>query len=740
MTSWMGTLPRSRRLQMPLGAGILLALVLVVLLVPSVTASGTVSSRGSLSAPSAQSFQVGVLKLTDDSTLQYLKLGHVLSTLTDAALAGRSTGYQRTYQLSLTTALVVPLVSVTLVTSPLTVLGQPGQLPGGQDALPPFASWSFTILAQGQNDTANWTANAGTGQLYRSVPWQSGQFVITGRTTPVLSISVLPTLVGGQSAPASGFVANSIFSPSSGTANDPAFPGLAAATHPGIVRIGITSIGVSITWNVTNHSVSYKWVGFDRMVNFSESMGANIMLSLPAGSWGDGNTLPVGMPLDPTMPVTFYGTTGYFPTTVAYAKYVGALAQHVQSTKARVVYWNIGNEVPRVNVSEVASFIKVFNTALTAIHRYLPGARVGTDVLLDPKYLPQFAKGAPTTGFLSFHMYAVAGMCINNGVYCPPTGGNNGVPDPNLVDRSTEFGTMLAWEPPLSARSDWYNATGHWLPVIDSESGLNHEGGTLATASGTDPRIETLFGAQWLAGLYIDGTQEGVKGIVYYTLAGPETLNVTPTSAAGGWGFEMIRENASGPAILYAPYWAATMWGKAVPSQSPALITTGSVAALAEAQAYRTHAGVSVVAVNHVNATVKFTVSFPGASLSPSNLSLLDHRSYSETWNVATHQEVLGKSGVLSRVRTSNPVTFILQGYGVAVLTEVPSGTHAPARSVPALGALFDPSALCSAANTTHGSDATAPAGVAAPAFLEAARTPWTEGRVVAASRPSLAS
>lgn len=735
----MGTLARPRQLPLSLGAGLLLAVTLVVLLVPPVSASGTLSPNGSLAAPSGLVFQTGVLKLADDSTLQYLKLGHVLSTLTDAAVSGHGTGYQRTYQVTLGTLVAVPLVSVTLVTSPLTVLGQPGQLPGGEDALPPFASWSFTILQAGQNDTGNWTANPATGQLYRSIPWQNAQFVITGRTTPVLSITVQPTLVGGQSAPASGFVANSIFSPSSGTANDPAFPGLAAATHPGIVRIGITSIGVAITWNVTNHSVSYKWVGFDKMVNFSESIGANIMLSLPAGSWGDGNTLPVGMPLDPTMPVTFYGTTGYFPTTVAYAKYVGALAQHVQSTKARVAYWNIGNEVPRVNVSEVATFIKVFNSGLSAIHRYLPNALVGTDVMMDPKYLPQFAKGAPNTGFLSFHMYAVAGMCIDNGVYCPPAGGVNGVPDPALVDRSTEFGTMLAWEPPLSARSDWYNATGHWLPVIDSETGLNHEGGTLATASGTDPRIETLFGAQWLAGLYIDGTQEGVKGIVYYTLAGPESLNVTPTSAYGGWGFEMIRENATGPAILYAPYWAATMWGQAVPSQSPALITTGSVPALAEAQAYRTHAGVSVVAVNHVNATVKFTVSFPGAALTPSNLTLLDHRSYSETWDVATHQEVLGKSGVLSRVRTSNPVTFILQGYGVAVLTEVPA-THTPARSVPALGSLFVPSNLCSSANTTLGADTTAPAGVTAPAFLEAARTPWTEGRVIAASRPSLAA
>jgi hypothetical protein len=146
---------------------------------------------------------------------------------------------------------------------------------------------------------------------------------------------------------------------------------------------------------------------------------------------------------------------------------------------------------------------------------------------------------------------------------------------------------------------------------------------------------------------------------------------------------------------------------------------------------------VSVVAVNHVNVSVRFTISFPGQSLVPTNLSILDHRSYSETWDAVTHQEILTKSGILNRLRTSNPVTFVLQGYGVAVLTESPAGTHGGAQFAP--GAMLGESGLCPAgafANDTFsfsGWDAGASFGAGAGA-------PPAASRVAAAARPVLPS
>jgi hypothetical protein len=736
VTSKTNLLAPSHASHLSLPAGALVVFALVVLLLPT-SAGLTATVTPTAASPSAAFLSGGAMKLLDDSSIKDLLAGKLISVLTDTALPGPSTGYQRTYTVNIVATVAVPLLSVAVTTSPVTVMSQPAQLPGGADAMPPFSLWSFTILVRGHNDTANWSSNPVTGTLTRTAPWEDTSYTITGRATQTLSISVLPTAVAGQVAPASGFVANGIFSTTSDTSNSTAFPGLAAATHPGIVRIGITSMGVQISWNASNNSVSFKWTGLDRLINFSESMGANILLSLPAGSWGDGNTLPVGMPLNPLMPVTFYGTTGYFPTVTAYTKYVEALAEHVHAMKEHVMYWSIGNEVPRVNVSEVATFIKVFNAAELAVHKYLPAALVGTDVMMDPDYITQFAKGSPNTQFLSFHFYAVTGMCLQNGVYCPPQGGSEGTPDQDVVDRSTEFGTMLAWDPPLVARDEWHNLTGKWLPVLDSESNLNHEGGTLATAAGTDPRIQTLFGAQWLAGLYIDGTQQGVKAIVYYTLAGPSAINSTPTSAYGGWGFQMIRINGTST-DLYAPFWAATMWGRAVPPQSAALLTTGSVDAVAEAQAYRVGTGISVVAVNHVNATVRFTISFPGQSLVPTNLTLLDHRSYSETWDAVTHQEILSKSGLLPRVRTTNPVTFVLQGYGVAVLTEAPTGGHPGVHF--ASGALFGESGLCPVGNVSGTTTFSTTAWSGAGDFGQSERTPWTGVLVAATSRPVLPS
>jgi len=278
-------------------------------------------------------------------------------------------------------------------------------------------------------------------------------------------------------------------------------------------------------------------------------------------------------------------------------------------------------------------------------------------------------------------------MCVNATQYCPPAGGSNGVPDPSLIARSSEFATMRNWLPPTIARMTWRNLTGTTLPVIDSESNLNHEGGALSPTTGTDPRIQSLFGAQWWAGLYLDAAQQHVQNLMYYTLAGPSAIAPSATSAVGGWGFQMVRENASAPPVLYAPYWSALLWAEGVPPRSHALVTNGSVDGLAEAQAFQNGSGISVVVVNHVNSTVRFNISLAAPGYVPASLTVLDRRSYSEVWNSTNHQEVLLKSGILNLSRSKNPVSFQIRGYGVALLQEVPAG-HRPLGGAPRLAPL----------------------------------------------------
>jgi len=339
--------------------------------------------------------------ISDGKSITLRHQGVVLSVLSDQVQYLHGTGGYRQYSISVVATVGLPLTLVSIASFPLTVLAQPQQMPGGADAIPPFAWWSFTVYSGGHNDTRNWTANASAESLTRTAAWVSGSFVLTGSVRPVLPIQVNPTQLDGFYAPGSGFVANGIFAPGTDTANNPGFNALAAATHPRIIRVSLTTVGVSVGWNsATGQPVFGRWGVFNNIVNFSRSLGAAVYLSLPAGTWGNGNTLPTGMPLDPNVSVVFPSGTGSFPTPRAYSAYVRGLALHMVSLGLKVKYWNIGNEVPRSNATEVSAFVAVFNAGEAAIHQVVPNALVGSDVMMDPNYIDQFAKTANGVGFL----------------------------------------------------------------------------------------------------------------------------------------------------------------------------------------------------------------------------------------------------------------------------------------------------------------------------------------------------
>jgi hypothetical protein len=494
----------------------------------------------------------------------------------------------------------------------------------------------------------------------------------------MLSILVNATEETGATAPSGGYVTTGTDSGASGPRNDTAFLALGQALDPGFVRIGTTTINMPVTWNATTDAPTFGWLGLDQALNYSVEMNSTLLLSVPAGTWGNGNELPAGMPLDHAFPILFNGSgkVGYFPTPEAYRDFLEPIAAHVQASGVGHVYWSIGNEVPRVNVTEVAAFITLFNAAASTIHRILPTALVGSDVMMDKTYLPEFAQLSRGVGFLSFHYYAAAGICLVNGSYCPPSGGMNGTTDPTLVDGGSGFGRMWSWDAPHLSQILWHNLTGAWLPVLDSEVNLNHMGGQYTASIGTDPRIQTLFNAAWLGHLFIDGTQQNLSSILYFTLAGPEIVTNTSTSPWGGWGFQMAGLGPTGNYTIYAPYWAMMLWAQAVPHEAPALETSGSVPTIGEAQAYQNGTGISVLLVNRVNSTVRFSVDLADGEWAPTSLRILDRLSYLETYNSTSGQEQLYKSGLLDKFPGINPVVVTIRGYGIAVLSEVLTPAH----------------------------------------------------------------
>ncbi|MCI4330729.1 MAG: hypothetical protein L3K19_02635, partial [Thermoplasmata archaeon] len=587
-----------------------MAAVGAFLIVPSlILTSGVASAAPSGRIATATGPQLWLPTVIDGGHIDLLKAGITISVLSDRAQFISGNTFSRSYNITLGVSVSFPLVFAHVETFPLGQWGNPQQLPGGVDALPPMSYWTWSVYQGGVNDTANWTYYSSVAGLIRTVAWSAASFTVVGKVNPRFNIQVNALANTGMTAPTVGYVATDVLSPASNASTDPDFLRLAQSLKPGLIRFGLTSIGMNVTWNSTYQLPVFRWRAFDAITNFSQHLPAQALMSLPAGTWGDGNTLPVGMPLNTSYQVSFYGATGYFPTTKAYGAYVSGLVQHVLLMGDTITYWSIGNEVPRFTVAEVNEYIQLFNVAAATIHATFPTALVGSDIMMDPHYITQFAKTTKGVGFLSFHYYPATGICMSNGVYCAPAGGASGTTDATLIDGPNYIGHLSLWDAPALSQMIWRNLTGRSLPVIDAETNLNHMGGQYTASGGTDPRIPSIFAASWLGATLIQSVQQNLSSLLWYGFTGPAVQTPTNTSQYGGWGFQLTSEGTHDNNTKYAPYWALRLWSQGVERGAPALSTTGADPYVVEAQAFGAGTtGLSVFVVNRVNATVHVTI------------------------------------------------------------------------------------------------------------------------------------
>lgn len=648
--------------------------VLAFLIVPSLVLTAGVGAAGSVgrSAAAAPTPQLWLPTVIDGGHVDLLSAGKVLSVMTDHAAFVSGNPYTRTYSISVGVTVSLPLFSAHVESFPLAMWGDPTQYPGGVDALPPLSYWSWTVYHGTTNDTANWTMYPTVSSLMRTIPWSWTNYTVVGKVFPRFNLQVGAVSPTGGVAPNVGYVATDVLSPASNASSDPDFLNLAQSLHPGLIRFGTTSIGMNVTWNSTYNLPVFRWRAFDSILAFAKSIPSPVLMSLPVGTWGDGNNLPSNMPLNLSYTMNFYGATGYFPTVAAYTAFISGLVQHVNASGENVTYWSIGNEVPRYTASEVDEYIQLFNAAASTIHQTFPHALVGSDVMMDPKYIRQFALSATGVGFLSFHYYPATGICMNGGTYCPPAGGALGTTDPTIIDGPNYIGHLTLWDAPALAQMVWRNLTGDTLPVLDAETNLNHMGGQYTVTGGTDPRIPTLFAASWLDAMLLQSVAQNLSTFLYYGFTGPAVQTPSNTSQYGGWGFQMTSEGTHDNDTLYAPYWGLWLWAEGVSPGAAALSTTGGDPAVVEAQAFRSGSqDVNILIVNRVNTTIKVELNVTGANEVPQSLQVLGPLSYKEVFNPTTQTERLVRSTVANfPVPPANPVRLTLKGYSVALLRE----------------------------------------------------------------------
>jgi hypothetical protein len=645
----------------------------------SPSASGTLTTSGAPAPP--------MLSISDGQTIAINSPKH--ATLQDQIFFSIPTASSRTYTIQLKASVPLKSVLVTIVTYPISQWGLPNQLPGGADSLPVLALWNWSIEDLGVNVTSEWKSVTWNQQLSGVTTWANQTIVIQGTTTPRTTVTVTPTSLDGTYAPAIGFVVNTPGVAGGIPTNDSSFGATAAALEPGIVRFSTTTAAVMYSWNTETNQPAWNFSYFDSLVSFSRSTGGGILLTLPAGTWGDGNTLPLHMPVNMSVAVPGPLGLGYFPGNAAYVAYVEGIVNHTIASGEHIAYWTIGNEFPTQSLALVMAYTNLFNLAEKTIHLKLPTALVGSDVMTNTTYESYFATHAQNVGFLSFHLYPSAGLCVVHGSYCAPKGAPLGSTDEGILSHSAyEF--LANDYAPKTAQSMWFNMTRHWVPIFDAESNLNGVGGSISNAAvGTDPRTQTLFGASWVTSLLIDSAFQNVSDVTYFDLSsGWETPN-TLTSQYGGWGYGLTSENAAHTSTLYAPYYALKLWANAFPAHAPGVMAESSSPSTIHTYAALDGSSLSIVLESRVAVPVSVSLVVADSRYTLESVTTLDQAGYNMVYEPWLDSTVL-KSDNLQFTNSPTPTAVTITGYGVAVakyvLTEgsgdqPTAGTHASPRT-----------------------------------------------------------
>lgn len=721
-----------------LAAAATLAVLLVV--VPSLPAA---SAAGAALRPSAPVALLNATYVLGDGASLVVSGATRHATLTDQISYGVSSATQRSYTVSVQTTVALPRVPIRIESAPVVDWSGPGELPSGPAFLPPISWWHWSVNRGTVNDSANWTWSPTQG-LTRAWSCVNATFAVTGRVTLHLGVDLEPWVANRTRATGA---ATMLINPAPGSgavpANDSDFASLLQPLHPALIRIG-QATAAPATWNATSGHPSFHMSGLVRQANLTRQVGAQLYLSLPAGSWGDGNTLPAGMPLNRSAAVLFGNRSGYFPNESAYATYVRVLAKQVLADGIDVTYWNVGNEVPVKNGGSVpAAYLKLFDIAAYQLHALNRSWRVGSDVMTVASEIDFFAAHARGVDFLSFHFYPADVQCPVWGTYCAPNDAAHWYTDTALWQANH---SMLGahFLPPAAAQTEWHNVSGRWLPILDSESNLAKTPG----GAGTDPRQQALFGAAWTASMLITGSEQNLSDLVYFALESPPTVPTNASGRYGGWGYGLTSEGTRDNNTRFAPYWTLALWGASFAPGIPGLTAVATNSTLLESYAARSGASASVILVNRADVMTSVHVRYPGTGSANVEVSTLDQRSYREVYSPTTQRTTLKASGLLVKNVTSSSGLYVrLSGYGVAVL-RIPNVNFSAAtlravgaRPAPLGGPRLLPLAPCAASPVVPGAGSLAVGAPAVtPAALLVARSPPAVAgggsRGVAARRP----
>jgi len=298
-------------------------------------------------------------------------------------------------------------------------------------------------------------------------------------------------------------------------------------------RYGYPNLMPCTYWNEAAKTGTWDWTQVDNLTQAIFSVGAEPLYCLGWMRDNIQNYIPPGMAVNPN--------TG-LPYPESYAAYAKEWVKHFKALGLPVRYYQISNEpyfyFGWSSSPKLGYYVDLWNTVARAMRSENPNILLSNDAIKMKILLDYWLTHGDDVDYLDFHKYDAdtAGQYTNAEML--------------IRAEQMQFETYGSFYGVSEARQKWFSARGKWLPVINSESNLDS-----AWETGTDPRIQQMTGAVWLALVLRTAMLKGLTYSVYFEFCSSRSQQ---EAQGTGWGFGMINEDDNHP---WYPYYAQKMMG-----------------------------------------------------------------------------------------------------------------------------------------------------------------------------------
>ncbi|MGB9841308.1 MAG: hypothetical protein ACPLKZ_01135 [Candidatus Bathyarchaeales archaeon] len=317
--------------------------------------------------------------------------------------------------------------------------------------------------------------------------------------------------------------------------NRPVLKQLARDANFKLVRLFSHRIEPCSYWNEATKTGTFNWANVDTLVQEIFNIGAEPLICI---GFCDSTQIiiPPGMAIN--------ATTG-LPNPESFAAYCAEWVKHFKQTQKLVKYYEILNEPWMYfgwdNYTRISYFMEVFNTAARSMRKENLILLGFEGANRKPVLNYWLSNGGADLDFISFHKY--------------DSGEINYYADSVMLTRAEtlQLESSTAYYGIRELKQIYKQYRGKTPIVINSESNFNS-----ACETGTDPKIQQMLGATWVALMLRKAVLSGLDYSVYYSFASSASWE-RQNKESGGVGFGMVNFDNNSP---WYPYYCQWLIGK----------------------------------------------------------------------------------------------------------------------------------------------------------------------------------